>query len=139
MDFEDLTAGDEVVSRTIDDIRAEEIKLGVSVVQDQNPIHFDERMARAAERPGLINLGPINMAYVMQGVLAVAPTPGDVVRFRVRFRDNVFEGETVVVTATVGDKRHEDGDRLVDLDLALEKGNGSTAVSGVATVRFPDL
>jgi acyl dehydratase len=137
MNYDSLSVGEEVVSRTIDDLQGDEIKLGVAVLRDQNPIHFDERLGREDDRDGLINLGPMNMAYMMQGALEVAETPQHIDRFKVRFEDNVLEGETVTVRGTVTDKRRDGDTGVVDLDLTLEKEGGAPAVTGEATVQFP--
>lgn len=136
MNYESIDIGTEVASREIDDIRGEEIKLGVGVLRDQNPIHFDE-YAAAKENRELVNLGPISMAYVMQVVLSFAERPERIERYDIRFEANVFAGDTVSATAVVADK-HRDGDEYVfELDIALERPDGTTPISGTATVRVP--
>jgi acyl dehydratase len=137
MNFENITTGDTVAETSFDDVPAKNMKIVTALMEDPNPIHFDRRATEQMGRPGLVNQGPINMSYLTQAALAVAESPTDLTSLEARFEENVFEGDDVTAVATVDEKYEEDGDEYVDLDLVLEKADGTTAVTGAATIRLP--
>ena len=137
MKYNELTEGTLAARVEFPDVPAKNMEIVTALMEDPNPIHFDRRAVEEMDWPGLINQGPINMAYVSQAALAVADSPTDVVSMSFRFESNVFEGEDVASTATVTDRYREDGDGYVELELALEKEDGDTPVSGTATVLVP--
>lgn len=137
MKFQNITIGDTVAEKSFDDVPAKNMKIVTALMEDPNPIHFDRRAIEQMSRPGLVNQGPINMSYMTQAALAVAESPTDLTSLDARFEENVFEGDDVLATATVDEKYEEDGEGYVNLDLLLEKADGTTAVTGTATVRLP--
>lgn len=137
MQFEDLSPGDELPGRTVEDLRGADMKLLAAILQDPYPPHYDERRAETMGYPGLLNQGPANLSYMLQPVVGVLESPSDLRSFDVRFDDMVFEGQTVTATATVADTYVEDGDGLVEFDIELHKPDGTAAVAGTATARFP--
>jgi acyl dehydratase len=138
MRFDDLSVGDEL-ERTVDDLRAADMKLIAALLQDPYPPHFDSRRAEELGYPGLLNQGPANLAYMLQPIVRELDRPSDLARFDTRFHDMVFEDETVTATATVEDKTAaEDDGGVVEFAIELTKENGETAVDGTATARFDD-
>lgn len=136
--YEDLTIGDELAPRVVEDVRGDDMKLIAALLQDPYPPHFDERFADELGYPDLLNQGPVNFSYLLQTVTRHLEKPSDVRSFDMQFRDMVFAGDTVVATATVTEKRTVDGEGLVEFDLALEKeSDGSVAVEGSMTARLP--
>lgn len=137
MRYEDITEGDTVSERVIEDVRDEDMRLVSALFDDPNPIHFDPQVVEEQGHPGLVNQGPINMSYVTQAALDVAKSPSDLKSLQVRLEDNVYKGETVTARAKALDKRKTDGAGTVELELELEKDDGTVAVTGSATVRLP--
>ena len=137
MDFEDLSPGDELEPRTLEDLRAEDMKLIAALLQDPYPPHFDRERAEELDYPGLLNQGPANLSYLVQPVVRALDSPSDLRSFDVRFHHMVFEGQTVTATATVADTQKSDGEGLVEFDLELQTEDGTVAVNGTATASFP--
>ena len=137
MRFDDLSVGDEL-ERTVDDLRAADMKLVAALLQDPYPPHFDPRRAEELGYPGLLNQGPANLAYMLQPIVRELDAPSDLASFDTRFHDMVFEDETVTATATVEDKTAAEDGGVVDFAIELTKENGETAVDGTATARFGD-
>jgi acyl dehydratase len=137
MDFEDLSPGDELEPRTLEDLRAEDMKLIAALLQDPYPPHFDRERAEKLDYPGLLNQGPANLSYLVQPVVRALDSPSDLRSFDVRFHNMVFEGQTVTATATVADTQKADGEGLVEFDLELQTEDGTVAVNGTATASFP--
>jgi acyl dehydratase len=137
MDFEDLSPGDELEPRTLEDLRAEDMKLIAALLEDPYPPHFDRERAEELDYPGLLNQGPANLSYLVQPVVRALNSPSDLRSVDVRFHNMVFEGQTVTATATVADTRETDGEGLVEFDLELQTEDGTVAVNGTATANFP--
>lgn len=137
MEFDDLSEGDELPRRTILELSGSDMKLLAAVLQDPYPPHYDERRAEEMGYPGLLNQGPANLSYMLQTVVRQLEAPSDLRSFNVRFDDMVFETETVTATATVADKRVEDGEALVEFEIELGKEDGTVAVVGTATAHVP--
>jgi hypothetical protein len=54
-------------------------------------------------------------------------------RLRIRFRDRVWPGDTVTCSGTVAREYEQDGEPMVDVELACTTGSGTVAVQAWAT------
>jgi hypothetical protein len=63
--------------------------------------------------------------------------PRSIRSLRARFTSNVFEGENVSAQGVITSVQDTGGVRLVDLQVWLEKSDGTKAVEGSAQVSFP--
>jgi acyl dehydratase len=98
--------------------------------------YHDEEYAKGAGFPTVFSVG-----MLQAGILATYATDwlgaGDVRRFGVQFREQVWPGDTLTCTGEVT-KRYEDGgERLVDLELLCNRQTGGTAIKGWATFVAP--
>jgi acyl dehydratase len=115
-------------------VSAEKMKLMAAILRDPNPIHWDRsEVARRGLGERLINQGPTNVGYVTNMLMAWAG-PDALRKLTVRFTSNVFDGERVVAGGVVTAVRDESGERFADCDVWLDKGDGTRAVEGTATV-----
>jgi acyl dehydratase len=115
----------------------EKMKIFAAIARDPNPIHWDR--AAVAERglgDRLINQGPTNLGYLVNMLLAWTG-PESLRDLRVRFTSNVFDGDMVVAAGVVTAVRKTDGERLADCEVWLDRGDGTRAISGSATVALP--
>jgi acyl dehydratase len=118
-------------------VSSEKMKIFAAIARDPNPIHWDR--AAVAERglgERLINQGPTNLGYVINMLLAWAG-PASIRELTVRFTSNVFDGDSVVAGGVVTAIREAQGERLADCDVWLDRGDGTRAVAGSATVALP--
>ena len=103
---------------------------------DMNPMHHDETKAQKAGLPSVFGHGMFSM-----GLLGAAIDDwvgvGNLRTFRVRFTKQTWPGETLVSTIKVTGKRKEDGESLVDLDIALANQDGEVKVAGSASAALP--
>jgi acyl dehydratase len=99
---------------------------------DMQPLHHDETFARAAGYEAPLAIGMLNA-----GLLATYATDwlgADAVRrFRVRFSEQVWPGDTLTCTGTVVREYEENGNSLVDIELTCARQTGGVAVRGWAT------
>ena len=103
---------------------------------DMNPIHHDTGFAQAAGYPG-----PFAVGMLQAGVLASYVTDWlgatNIRRFAVQFREQAWPGDVLTYTATVAGVRDEQGEQLVDLDLACTRQTGGVHLKGSATFVVP--
>ena len=103
---------------------------------DMNPIHHDEEYAKAAGFPT-----PFSVGMFQAGVLATWATdwlgPENVRRFKVRFKEQVWPGDTLTCSGSIDREYEEAGERKVDLDLVCTRQTGGVAIQGWATFVLP--
>ncbi|NIH80806.1 MaoC/PaaZ C-terminal domain-containing protein [Amycolatopsis viridis] len=103
---------------------------------DMNPIHHDEGFARAA---GFTE--PFAVGMFQAGLLATWATDWlgaeNVRRYRVRFREQVWAGDTLTCSGSVARTYEVDGVWHVDLDLVCTRQTGGVAVQAWATFVLP--
>lgn len=132
----DVTVGTEVPPLTIDPVPLEPMKTVGALLQDSNPIHWDVESVRAlgmGDRP--VNQGPNNLAYVINMLVAWAGGDNAALRrIQCRFLGNVFGGDAVTARGVVTAVREENGERLADLDVWLERSAEDRVLAGTATV-----
>jgi acyl dehydratase len=133
----DVAVGSPIPSWSHGPVSSEKMKIFAAIARDPNPIHWDR--AAVAERglgERLINQGPTNLGYVINMLLAWAG-PASIRELTVRFTSNVFDGDSVVAGGVVTAIREAQGERLADCDVWLDRGDGTRAVAGSATVALP--
>lgn len=134
-----VEVGTELPVRVIERVDIEKMKTMAALLQDPNPIHWDRAATRALGMGDrTVNQGPINLAYVMNMLVAwVGNDPARLRGIRLRFMANVFEDDRVEAGGRVTGIRELDGERLADCEVWLDVTGGSRALSGTATVALP--
>ncbi len=125
--FEELTVGAGPEPREIGPVTRTDFVRYQGASGDMNPIHHDEPFAKAAGYPA-----PLAVGMFQAGALASWAAdwlgPDNVRKTRVRWIEQVWPGDVLVLSARVTAKREEPGGRLVDLELACTKRQGGVAV-----------
>lgn len=123
--FNELIAGQEIGSRTIEVTRTDLVKYA-GASGDFNPIHWNEAFATGVELPGVIAHGMFTMGSAVQLVSDWAGDPGAVVDFQTRFTKPVLvtdttgtpePGATIEVSGTIGKLDADAGTARVDLTV----------------------
>lgn len=135
MDEHAISENDEV-RKQFSNIREEEIKMMTAITRDPNPIHYDRRMVESMGLPGLINQGASNLSYFIQGVNELAESPRDISNIEVRFRNQVYEGDSLELIITVDEVQTDDEIRIAKLSGTLEKDEGTVVLTGTATIKI---
>lgn len=119
--FEDLSVGEEVfrVSRTV---TREDVKAYADASGDQNPLHQDDDVARAAGFPGILAHGMYTMGTLASAIVGWAGGVEVLTRIKVQFRAPVFMGETIVCGGSV--RSLDPGARTVVLDVWVQVERG---------------
>jgi len=114
--FEAVTPGAELptLARVV---TAADVKAYADAGGDQNPLHQDDAVARAAGFPGIIAHGMFTMGHMAAAVVEWAGDPAAVVAISAQFRAPVFMGERI-----------EAGGRVRDVDPANRSATVETWV-----------
>ncbi len=132
MRADSLQPGQALPPHVIESVSPEPMKTMAAILDDPNPIHYDEASVRAlglGERP--INQGPSNLGYLMEMLVGFAGSAERVRRVRVRFLGNVFAGERVECSGSVTSVDAAAG----TAELAVEaSADGRPVLSGIALI-----
>jgi acyl dehydratase len=82
-------------------VTREDVKAYADASGDQNPLHQDDEVARAAGFPGVIAHGMFTMGHLVSALLAWAGDEAALSRIRVQFRAPVLVGDTIVAGGRV--------------------------------------
>jgi acyl dehydratase len=100
---------------------------------DFNPLHTDEVFTtKIAGYPSVFAHGMLTMGLTGT-LLTDALGDGKLKTFGVRFRSQVWPGDTLTATATVTEVTKADDGTLVALDVETVNQKGEVVVSGTAT------
>lgn len=133
----DIQPGTEVRKR-FENIREEDVKLMTAITRDPNPIHFDRQVVDKMGLPGLINQGASNLSYLVQVVEEISGTGGDITDIDVRFRNQVYEGDSLTATATVDTVDETEDGLIANVTGSVIKSDDTVVVTGSATVEISD-
>lgn len=122
--------GDALPPFVIGHVSPEAMKQWAVFLADPNPIHLDVEVVKAkglGDR--VINQGPINVAYMMNMLMAAFPNCR-IESMNSRFLDNVYAGDKVTARGTI---TAIEGNRI-SCEFVLDVDGGATVNSGTATV-----
>jgi len=140
--FNELSAGQEIGSRTIEVTRTDLVKYA-GASGDFNPIHWNEAFATSVELPGVIAHGMFTMGSAVQLVTDWAGDPAAVVDFQTRFTKPVLvadttgtdqPGATIEVSGTIG-KLDADA-RTARVDLTVVSAGQKVLMKAQALVQL---
>ena len=134
--FEDIKVGDAIPPLTKPAITHLQLALYAGAGADHNPIHVDEQAAKSGGLPGIIAHGMLPLGFL--GQLLTQWVPQRQVRsLSARFVAMAFPGDVITCSGKVSGKREQDGDKLVDLEIAAQNQKGENIQLGKATVALP--
>lgn len=132
----ELEVGQTFSQTLVEDLKRTQLVQYAGASGDYNPLHTDEVFAtQVAGYPTVFAHGMLTMG--MTGKL-VTDTVGDgrLTKYGVRFKAQVWPGDTLTSEATVREIREEGGQQLVDLDLVTKNQDDVVVLTGAATARI---
>jgi acyl dehydratase len=130
---QDLSVGSVRESVVVDDLTRTQLVMYAGASGDYNPLHTDEVFAtQVAGFPGVFAHGMLTMALSGK---ALTDWVGDgrLRTFGVRFRGQVWPGDTLTTTVTVRALDQVDGEPVADLDVVTTNQAGEVVLSGTAS------
>jgi acyl dehydratase len=134
--FEDVNIGDEIPPLSV---TLEQMMLWIyaGASGDFNPIHVDKEFGEKVGLGGTIAHGLSSMARMGRCITDWVGDPGKLKRFKVRFSAPAKPGDTVTFKGKVADKKEENGNKLVTLEVWAENQDGTQILSkGMAVVEL---
>jgi acyl dehydratase len=120
----------------VDDLTRTQIVQYAGASGDYNPLHTDEVFAtKIAGYPSVFAHGMLTMGMTGRMVTNWVGD-GRLVSFGVRFKRQVWPGDTLTASATVQAIRHEQEQHYADLEISTRNQHGEEVVSGSATARI---
>jgi 3-hydroxybutyryl-CoA dehydratase len=122
--------GDMLPPFVIECVSAQAMQQWAVFLADPNPIHLDVEVVKAkglGDR--VINQGPINVAYMMNMLMAAFPG-AKIEAMDSRFLDNVYGGDKSVASGTI---TAIEGNRI-SCEFTLDVEGRGTVNSGTATI-----
>lgn len=105
---------------------------------DFNPLHHDEVLAQSVGLKSVFAMGLLHGGY-MTKLLTDLASPDTIRRYKVRFKGQVYPGDTLTFQATVDDIKERDGERIVRLALVVSSANGDVVIEGDADLVEPSI
>ncbi len=131
-----IKVGDKHTERVAENLSRTQIVMYAGASGDYNPIHSDELYTtKVAGYPSVFAHGMLTMGLTSKMVTNYV---GDarLTKFGVRFTNQVWPGDTLDSTATVTEIKEENGQKLVELDVATVNQDGKEVVRGYAEARI---
>jgi len=132
----DVKVGDERSMVVADNLSRTRIVMYAGASGDYNPLHTDEIFTtKVAGYPSVFAHGMLTMGMTCK-LLTDTVGDGRLMRYGVRFKAQVWPGDTLRAIATVRAIREEVGEHVVDLDLSTVNQDGVEVLAGSATARI---
>jgi acyl dehydratase len=131
-----LSVGSSREAVVVDDLTRTQLVMYAGASGDYNPLHTDEVFAtQVAGFPGVFAHGMLTMALTGK---ALTDWVGDgrLRTFGVRFRGQVWPGDTLTATVTVRALDEVGGEPVADLDVVTTNQAGDVVLSGTASARL---
>ncbi|MET7725087.1 MaoC family dehydratase [Streptomyces mirabilis] len=133
---DDIKVGETRKSVLVDDLKRTRIVQYAGASGDFNPLHTDERFAvEAAGYPGVFAHGMLTMGMTGR-VLTDWVGAEALLRYGVRFKAQVWPGDTLTATATVESVDDTGAGPVAHFSLRTVNQDGVEVVTGTATARL---
>jgi acyl dehydratase len=103
---------------------------------DLNPMHYDDQLAQSAGYPSVFAQGMFSAA-LLAGFATDWLGAGNVRRFGVRFREQVWLGDLLTCSGTVTAVSAESEADRVSVELTATRQTGGVAIAGSAEFLIP--
>ena len=131
-----VKVGDTIPDWVMESVAPERMRTMAAILRDPNPVHWDRKtVAKLGYGDHTINQGPLGLSYMVNMLHAWAG-PTCLKRLMMRFPMAVLDGDHIVAKGEVTDMRDEDGERVAECRVWLERKGTDPPLEGEATVRL---
>ena len=134
--YDDLSVGDEAPALVIEKLSRTNFVRYAGASGDFNPMHHDDTIATKVGYPSVFGHGMFT-AGVLSHYLTDWVGAGNVRKYAVRFKGQLYPGRTLTIKAKVTRKYKEGDENRIDADLTVVDDQGSVLVTGTATAALP--
>jgi acyl dehydratase len=135
--FEDLQEGDEITDwPKVENVSRTNFVRYAGASGDFNPMHHDDSIATKVGYPSVFGHGMFT-AGVLSHYLTDWVGAGNLRKYSVRFKGQLYPGRSLTITAKVTRKYKESDENRIDADLNVVDDEGTVIISGTATAALP--
>jgi len=134
--FEDVKEGDELPSFTVENLTRSDFVKYAGSSGDFNPIHHDQTFAEVSGNPTVFAMGMLN-AGILSRLVADYAGLENVRKYKVRFATRVWPGDSVTCQGKVTKKAVENGEKIIEGELAALNQKGEVAIQGSFRATLP--
>ena len=134
--FEDVQEGDELPSFTVENLTRTDFVKYAGSSGDFNPIHHDQTFAEASGNPTVFAMGMMN-AGILSRLVAEYAGIENLRKYRVRFATRVWPGDSVTCKGRVTKKAVENGEKVIEGEIAALNQKGEVAIQGSFRAALP--
>lgn len=132
MKLVELSVGDRYEATVVQELSRTQIVMYAGASGDYNPLHTDEVYATTvAGYPSVIAHGQLTMGLTAK-VITGWIDDGELGGFGVRFKQQVWPGDTLTANATVSAIEDQDGSCMVELEVSTVNQHGEPVMTGYA-------
>ena len=134
--FEDVKEGDELPSFTVESLTRTDFVKYAGSSGDFNPIHHDQTFAEVSGNPTVFAMGMMN-AGVLSRLVSDYAGLENLRKYRVRFATRVWPGDSVTCKGKVTKKAVENGEKIIEGEIAALNQKGEVAIQGSFRAALP--
>ena len=134
--FEDVKEGDELPSFTVESLTRTDFVKYAGSSGDFNPIHHDQTFAEVSGNPTVFAMGMMN-AGVLSRLVSDYAGLENLRKYRVRFATRVWPGDSVICKGKVTKKAVENGEKIIEGEIAALNQKGEVAIQGSFRAALP--
>ncbi|HEV8207512.1 MAG TPA: MaoC/PaaZ C-terminal domain-containing protein [Acidimicrobiia bacterium] len=135
--FEDLQEGDEISDwPPVENVSRSNFVRYAGASGDFNPMHHDDTVAQKVGYPSVFGHGMFT-AGVLGHYLTDWVGPGNLRKYAVQFKGQLYPGRTLQISAKVTRKYKEANENRIDADLRVQDDQGTVLITGTATAALP--
>ncbi len=132
-----VAAGDQIPDWIMESVSPARMRTMAAILRDPNPVHWDPSVVEElGYGKHTINQGPLGLSY-MVNMLHAWTGPTSIRRIVMRFPMAVLDGDHITAKGEVTGLREDNGERLADLRIWLERPGTKPPLEGTATVALP--
>jgi acyl dehydratase len=133
---EEVSVGDTTPPLVIEDVSRVDFAKYAGASGDFNPLHVDESYAKEAGNPSVFGHGMLTAGLAGRLITDWFGISG-LNRFRVRFTDQVWPGDSLTVSGEVSNRDLGEEGVTVDVDFVVTNQDSEEVLSGDATATIP--
>jgi len=134
--FEDVKEGDELRPFTVENLTRGDFVRYAGASGDFTPLHYDQTFVEAAGIPTVFAMGMLN-AGILSRLVADYAGLENLRKYKVRFATRVWPGDSVTCKGKVTKKAIENGEKIIEGEVAVLNQKEEVAVQGSFRAALP--
>jgi acyl dehydratase len=136
MYFEGVKEGDALPTLTVENMTRTDFVKYAGASGDFNPIHHDQTFAEASGNPTVFAMGMFN-AGILSRIVSDYVGVKNVRQYKVRFATRMWPGDSITCKGKVTKKTEENGQKLIEGEIAALNQKGEVAIQGSFRAALP--